>query len=70
MSKDNIDPTYFEDGQDEIEGELIISAPTVTSGILDGKVIVPHYEYDDMDFILTRDIAKMNRDGIMEFLLI
>jgi len=58
----------FEDGQDEIEGELIISGPTVTSGILDGKVIVPHYEYDDMDFILTRDIAKMNRDGIMEFL--
>ena len=58
----------FEDGQDEIEGELIISGPTVTSGVLDGKVIVPHYEYDDMDFILTRDIAKMNRDGIMEFL--
>ena len=58
----------FEDGQDEIEGELIISGPTVTSGVLDGKVIVPHYEYDDMDFILTRDIAKMSRDGIMEFL--
>ena len=58
----------FEDGQDEIEGELIISGPTVTSGVLDGKVIVPHYEYDGMDFILTRDIAKMNRDGIMEFL--
>lgn len=40
----------------------------MTSGVLDGKVIVPHYEYDGMDFILTRDIAKMNRDGIMEFL--
>lgn len=58
----------FEDGQDEIEGELIISGPTVTPGILDGKVIVPHYKYDDMEFILTRDIAKMNRDGGMEFL--
>ena len=47
---------------------FIFSGPTVTSGVLDGKVIVPHYEYDDMDFILTRDIAKMSRDGIMEFL--
>ena len=58
----------FEEGKDEIEGELIISGPTVTPGVLDGKVIVPHYEYDGMDFILTRDIAKMNKDGIMEFL--
>lgn len=61
-------PIKFEEGKDFIEGELIISGPTVTSGILDGKVIVPHSQYDGMDFILTRDIAKMNRDGILEFL--
>lgn len=58
----------FENGQDEIEGELIISSPITTLGVLDDKVIVPHVEYDGMDFIYTRDIAKMNRDGIMTFL--
>lgn len=58
----------FEDGKDEIEGELIISSPTITQGILDDKVIVPHINYNGMDFIFTRDIAKMNRDGLMSFL--
>ncbi len=58
----------FEDEKDEIEGELIISSPTITQGILDDKVIVPHINYNGMDFIFTRDIAKMNRDGLMSFL--
>lgn len=58
----------FNDEQEELEGELIISSPVVTPGILDDKVIVPHAEYDGLDFIYTRDIAKMNRDGLMTFL--
>lgn len=58
----------FEDGKDVIEGELIISSKTITPGILDGKEIVPHVKYDDEDYIFTRDIAKMDRNGIMTFL--
>lgn len=58
----------FEEGQDYIEGELIISSKAVTPGVLDGKVIVPHVEYDGIDFIYTKDIARMYRDGSMTFL--
>ena len=58
----------FEEGQDTIEGELIISSKSITPGILDGKVIVPHTTYDGEDYIYTRDIAKMDRSGIMTFL--
>lgn len=59
---------HFADGQEYLEGELIISSNAVTSGILDGKEIVPHRVYDGESFIFTRDVARMNRDGIMTFL--
>lgn len=58
----------FKDDEDSIEGELIISSKDITSGILDGKVIVPHATYDGEDFIYTKDIAKMDRNGIITFL--
>lgn len=58
----------FEDGQETIEGELIISSRTITPGILDDKEIVPHVTYDGQDYIYTRDIAKMDRNGIITFL--
>lgn len=58
----------FEEGQEYIEGELIISSKAVTPGVLDGKVIVPHAKYDGLDFIYTNDIARMYRDGSMTFL--
>jgi long-chain acyl-CoA synthetase len=58
----------FEEGQEEIEGELLISSPVVTSGILDGEKYVNHETYDGIDFIHTKDIARMNKDGIMTFL--
>lgn len=58
----------FSDGQEYLEGELIISSKAVTSGVLDGKEIVPHQDYNGESFIFTRDIARMNRDGIMMFL--
>lgn len=57
------------DGEEEcLEGELVISSGAVTPGILDGKVIVPHKEYNGESYIFTRDIARMNRDGVMTFL--
>lgn len=58
----------FEEGMEEIEGELIISSPAVTSGELDGEKYVNHETYDGIDFIHTKDIAKMNKDGVMTFL--
>lgn len=58
----------FEEEKDYIEGELIISSEAVTPGILDGKVIVPRVEYDGMDFIYTKDIIRMYKDGSMTFL--
>ena len=58
----------FTDEQEYIEGELIISSPAVTPGILDDKEIVPHLVYNGESYILTRDIARMDRNGLMTFL--
>lgn len=58
----------FKENDEFIEGELIISSEVVTPGVLDDKVIVPHVQYDGKDYILTKDIVKMDRNGIMYFL--
>lgn len=58
----------FEDNMEYLEGELIISSGAVTPGVLDGKVIVPHQDYDGESYIYTRDIARMDREGIITFL--
>lgn len=58
----------FEDESEYIEGELVISSKTLTPGILDDSVIVTHKKYNGEDYILTKDIARMNRDGIITFL--
>ncbi len=58
----------FEDGVDYLEGELIISSPAITKGVLNGEVIVPHGKYDGLDFIYTRDLATMDRSGKLKFL--
>lgn len=58
----------FNENAESIEGELIISSQAVTNGILDGKVIVPHIAYDGIDYINSRDIVRMYRDGSVMFL--
>ena len=58
----------FDEAQEYLEGELIVSSGAVTPGILDGKVIVPHKEYHGESYIFTRDIARMDRNGVMTFL--
>ncbi len=58
----------FDENTDKLEGELIVHGNTITSGVLDGKEIVPHITYDGMDFIYTRDIASMDKRGVMQFL--
>ena len=68
VNPDTKELVKFEDGKDEIEGEFIVSSGTVTPGVLDDNVIVPHVTYDDMDFIFTKDIGTMDKDGVMKFL--
>lgn len=65
--EDRLVPLKFENDKDFLEGELAVSSPAVTSGKLDEKIIVPHYELDGKSYIRTRDLVKMSRDGIFTF---
>lgn len=61
--EEKLEPLKFEDGKERLEGELIVSGPSVTNGILNDDVIVPHYELDGNSYIRTRDLVEMDRDG-------
>lgn len=62
--EDRLVPLKFEEGKDLLTGELVVSSEALTTGKLNGEVIVPHYKLDGKDCIRTRDIVHMNRDGI------
>jgi len=64
---DHLVPLKFDDSQERLQGELVVSSNAVTSGKLDDDVIVPHYEMDGESYIRTRDIVEMDRDGIFYF---
>lgn len=64
---DKLVPLGFEEDMEQLVGELVVSSPAVTNGKLDGQVIVSHYELDGKSYIRTRDLVKMNRDGIFTF---
>jgi len=57
----------FEEGQEWLEGELIICTEANTKGELDGKKYVEHRTYFGKDYIVTGDIARMRYDGLMFF---
>ena len=61
---DELVPLKFEEGMETLSGELAISNPATTSGKLDGKTIVEHYQMDGADYTRTRDIVYMDRDGV------
>lgn len=61
---DKLVPLKFEEGQDRLKGELIVSSPAVTNGILHNEVIVPRYELDGNTYIRTRDLVEMDRNGV------
>ena len=61
--EDKLVPLKFEDDKDFLTGELVVSSSHVTGGMLRDNVIVPHFEMDGNDYIRTRDIADMDRDG-------
>lgn len=64
---DKLVPLRYEDDMDLLVGELVVSSDAVTNGELDGNIIVPHYELDGESYIRTRDLVKMNRDGLFMF---
>ena len=63
-NEDDLVPLKFKDDEERLKGELVVSSDAVTSGKLDGKIIVPHYTMDNLDCIRTRDLVEMDRDGI------
>lgn len=65
--EDHLEPIKFNSDDKFIEGELVVSSDAVTNGILDGNVIVKHYELDGKSFIRTRDIVRMDREGFFYF---
>jgi len=57
----------FEDGMDEISGELVICAGAASPGSLDGVDYVPFAEYFGDTYVLSGDTVFLNRDGIVHF---
>lgn len=58
-------PLKFEDGMEKLQGEIAVSSDHVTNGTLHGDIIVPHYvmEMDGKEYIRTKDIGYMDKDG-------
>lgn len=50
--------------EDETIGELAISSDATTKGIMNGNIVVPHFKLDGKDYIRTRDIVAMDKDGV------
>lgn len=61
---DRLVPLKFDEGEERLKGELVVSSDAVTDGKLHGDIIVPRYEMDDKSYIRTRDLVEMDRDGI------
>lgn len=68
VDPDTKEQLRFATDQEYLEGELIISSPCVTPGILDGKEIVQRADYNGETYIFTKDIARMDRNGLITFL--
>ncbi|MGM9881708.1 MAG: AMP-binding protein [Bacilli bacterium] len=61
---DRLVPLKFNEGEERLKGELVVSSDAVTDGKLHGDIIVPRYEMNDKSYIRTRDLVEMDRDGI------
>lgn len=65
--EDRLVPVKDKDENGYIYGELVVSSDAVTPGILNGDVIVKHFEMDGKSYIRTRDLVRMDEDGIFYF---
>lgn len=52
---------------ENITGEALINGPSLTSGILDGKVVVPTEVIDGVRYLPTKDIVTKLADGSLKF---
>lgn len=62
------EPLKFSDDCDRITGEFIISSPAIVDEQIDGRHVVKHSLIDGIDFIYTKDIGSMDKNGVLYFL--
>ncbi len=62
--EDQLIPLKFEKGMDRLKGEVVISSPHLTNGILHNNIIFPIYELDGKKYIRTKDLGEMDKDGV------
>lgn len=55
-------------GNEDLEGEALIHTETMTSGVLDGKKVVNIENIDGKDFIATKDVLKILKNGITTYI--
>lgn len=53
---------------DSISGEFIISSPGIVDETLDGNTVIKHGIYDGIDFVYTKDLGTMDKNGVLYFL--
>lgn len=61
--EDRLEPLCYTDKQ-RLRGELAISSDAVTGGKMNEDIVVPHYTLDGKDYIRTRDIVEVDKNGI------
>lgn len=64
---DRLVPLRFKDDEEYLTGENVVSSPAITHGKMNEETIVEHFMMDGEDYIRTKDIVTMNRDGIFRF---
>lgn len=62
------EPIRFNNNEDRITGEFIISSPAIVDEKIDGRNVVKHDIIDGIDFIYTKDIGSMDKNGVLYFL--
>jgi len=63
--EEKLTPVKFKEGEDILRGEIAVSAEHVTNGTLHDDIVVPRYvmDMDGKEYIRTKDIGYMDRDG-------
>ena len=65
--RDTVTNEIYDYRKKNVQGEVLIHSETMTSGILDGKEIVPMIEINGKKFVSTHDIMKTDNYGQFEY---